>query len=110
MAKVVFIEIDNNNIVVGVHNRAIEAVRLPSGYTQLEREVEDPSGLVGQNANKIDESISKRVNLDPLTDKERQRIELRRLSIELDLMVRLGEDTTVVQSDFDDLKVLYETP
>jgi hypothetical protein len=111
MGKIVFVEIDDNNIIVGVHSDAIPSASLPSGYTLVEKEdLEEPSGLVGQNASVIDETIDKRTTLDPLTDKERQRIELRRLSIELDLMVRLGEDTAVIQSEFDALKLIYETP
>lgn len=109
MAKIKYAEVNDSNIIVGVHNYEIPAGSLPTGYTIVDIEgVEDPSGLVGQNVSVIPETLDKRVVLNQLTDAEELRLQLKQLSIELDLQARLAEDTTATQAEFDALKLAYE--
>ena len=111
MAEIVFLEVNTNtNIIVGVHSEDIPPDNLPNGYSTVQKEVEDPIGLVGQDLAIADLEIDKRVTLADLTLAEIQRIELRRLSIELDLQVRMGENTAATQAEFDALKNLYQNP
>ncbi|MBV7268355.1 hypothetical protein [Winogradskyella luteola] len=110
MAEVVYIEINGNNIIVGVHSEDIANALLPQNHNVIEAEVEEPEGLVGLDASFITETLDKRPDPVDSTLAELQRGQLRRLSIELDLMVRLGEDTTAKQAEFDALKNTYQNP
>lgn len=108
MAEVVFVEINDNNIIVGVHSDDIPSAFLPTGYSTVQKTVEDPAGLVGQNVSVIDETLDKRVAYGELPEADAMRLKLKQFSIELDLKERLNEDTTATQADFDALKALYE--
>ncbi len=109
MAKIKYAEVNDSNIIVGVHNYLIPAASLPTGYTIIDIEgVEDPSGLVGQNVSVINETLDKRVVLNQLTQAEELRLQLKQLSIELDLQTKLGEYTTDTQAEFNALKAQYE--
>lgn len=110
MAKIKYAEVNNSNIIVGVHSDDIPAGLLPTGYSTvaLPEDTVDPSGLVGQTADKINETIDKRVVLNELTEAETLRLQLKQLSIELDLQERLAEDTTATQAEFDAIKAAYE--
>lgn len=110
MAKIKYAEINNSGVIVGVHTDDIPAANLPTGWSTVELDdtVEDPSGLVGQAADKITETKDKRVQLNQLSQAEELRLQLKRLSAELDLKTRLGEDTTDTQADFDAVKLQYE--
>lgn len=108
MAEIVFVEINDNNIIVGVHSDDIPSALLPAGYSTVKKTVEDPAGLVGQNVSVIDETLDKRVAYGELAQADAMRLQLKQLSIELDLQERLTEDTTATQAEFDTLKALYE--
>ncbi|MBU2923072.1 hypothetical protein KO504_17110 [Winogradskyella psychrotolerans] len=98
-------------MIIGVHSDDIPAALLPTGYStvRLDDDIEDPSGLVGQTVDKITEPKSKREVLNELSESDSLRLQLKQLSIELDLQNRMGEDTTATQADFDALKLQYES-
>ena len=107
MAEVVFIEHNVSNIIVGVHYQEINENTLPSNHAIIEAEVEEPEGLVGLNISLITEGLDKRPSTE-LSQQDILRSELKTLSIELDLMERLSEDTTAKQAEFDTKKAQYE--
>lgn len=108
MAEIKWLELNASNIIVGVHSHEIPAGLLPEGYSCVQETVEQPSSLLGLNISEIDTIPKDRPLLFDLTLAEKYRNQLRVLSIELDLMARLDEDTTAKQAEFDALKTLYE--
>ncbi|QQV91597.1 hypothetical protein Peternella1_61 [Winogradskyella phage Peternella_1] len=110
MAKIKYAEINDSNLIIGVHSDDIPAALLPTGYStvRLDDDIEDPSGLVGQTTDKITEPKAKREVINELSESESMRLQLKQLSIELDLQARLSEDTTTTQAEFDALKLQYE--
>jgi len=109
MAKIKYAEVNSSNVIVGVHNYEIPAAYLPTGYSLIDIEgVQDPTGLVGQTADKITETLDKRVILNQLSEADALRLQLKKLSTELDLKTKLGEDTTATQAEFDGVKLEYD--
>lgn len=105
--ETVFVEIDDTNTIVGIHSDTIDSKDLPAGYSIVAKTIEDPQGLLGLPDSQIDTAPGSRTVIAVPTTKEGQRAELKNLSDELDLMVRLGESTTTVQADFDAKKTIY---
>lgn len=108
MAQIVYVEVDNNNLIVGVHKEDIPPSRLPQGFSTIKKTVEDPISLLGLDVARIDDAPNARKQLFQLTESETFRNQLKQLSIELDLMQRLGEDRTTKQAEFDALRLQYE--
>lgn len=107
MAQIVFIEINDSNIIVGVHSHEPESKFVPPTHSIQEATVEDPQGLLGLPSTDIDTPPESRTKIGEPTLKENQRAELKRMSIELDLMEKLEEDTTALQAEFDALETAY---
>ena len=107
MAQVTFIQVDENNLIVGVHTDEPNADLIPSNHSIVEATVSDPSGLLGLPDSDILVKPENRTKIGEPTDKQNQRAVLKNMSNELDLMTRLGEDTTVKQAEFDGLKATY---
>ena len=105
--ETVFVEIDDTNTIIGIHSDTISTKDLPVGNSVVEKTVEDPQGLLGLPDSQIDFTPAQRTPISVPTSEDDQRAELKNLSNELDLMVRLGEDTTTVQADFDAKKTTY---
>jgi len=107
MAQIGYIQIDENNIMVGWHSDVPS--ELPNGHSLTNKVTkEDPIGLLGLPDSDIDIEPSKRVVLGEKTVKELLRLELLAISNELDLMARMSEDTTTLQANFDTKKSTYQ--
>lgn len=108
MAEVTFVQIDDSNIIVGVHSVSPNLALLPAGHTIVQKTTEDPQSLVGIPDSLIDEDQDKRPLVGVISEKELLRSELKRLSIEIDLAQRMSESTTALQDDFDAKKIIYD--
>tara|TARA_Y100001963_G_C6615980_1_gene369320 strand:+ start:154 stop:489 length:336 start_codon:yes stop_codon:yes gene_type:complete len=107
MAQVGYFQIDENNIIIAFHNEAPEPEFLPANHTVVQKTVEAPAGLLGLSSAEIDLEPDKRSLVGRPTEKEVSYSKLLAMSNELDLLTRLGEDTTDLQADFDAEAVIW---
>lgn len=108
MAQVGYLEINESNIMVGWHTVAPRSIQDGHSLTGLVTK-EDPIGLLGLPDTQIDLEPDKRDVIGTVPEKVLLRNELRTLSIEIDLMERLNEDTTDIQAQFDAKEAIYNS-
>lgn len=97
-----------DGIIIAYHSDEIDEKDLPLGHTIVFAQVEDPATLLGLSTRYIALDIKDRPVQNTLPQKDILRAQLRTLSIDIDLAVRLKEDTTALQTQFNELAVQYK--
>ena len=102
----VYLEVENG-IIIAYHSDAIDESNLPKGHTIVFAQVVDPGTLLGLSTRYIELDISQRPVQNTIPEKDILRAKLRTLSIDIDLAIKLKEDTTALQTQFNELAAEY---
>ena len=107
ITETVYLEI-KNSIIIGIHSDDIDMSNLPEGHTIQMEDIEEPNSILGLNVSYIPLPVMDRPTVDEASEIDLKRGELKQVSVELDLAVRLGEDTTDLDAQFLILKDEYD--